>query len=158
MLGHAGAKPMKMLFKTTSSLYISLLFCLGGTAAWWFCHLLTLEIIFAGTILDSPYWLCVLSPSRVIPTSSIKRTWKSPTNDIVFHFRPGCLFKSSISAKAYLKKFLQISSLATCKPVIFLQNWRAVRVTSLEEWKFTHCCLLNGDSDKMTYGNIYRLK
>lgn len=113
MPGHAGAKPMKMLFKTTSSLYISLLFRLSGTAAWWFCHLLTLEIIFAGTILDSPYWQCVLPASRVILTSSIWRTWKSPTNDIVFHFRPGCLFKSSISAKAYLNKFLQISSLAT---------------------------------------------
>lgn len=148
----------KCFLKPQSPLCTSLLFHLAGTAAWWFYHLLTLGIIFAGIVLDSPNWMCVFPAASVILTSSL---WKSPTNDIICHRGLGCLSPSAVSAKAYLNKFLQISAPASENTQACYFPPKIEGQSKARLWKSGNLhtgCLLNGDSDKMTYGNIYRLK
>lgn len=58
------------------------------------------------------FWVCVSSQQQAW---SLPQLYKVQENhpQTVFRFKPGCLFKSIISAKANFNKFLQISCLAT---------------------------------------------
>lgn len=118
---------------------VSLLFRLGGTAAWWFCHLVTLEITSAGMVLDGPIFECVCPPSskRDPYLSYIK--CRKITHKQPFVSNPGVSFSPSSVPRATSTNFCKYPLYQRCtrKHVIFLGNWRAVRITSAEEWKFT---------------------